>query len=304
MEERDEKKGRKEMEEGNEKKMEEKNDGQRKKAIDRVTIGGSMVNGVLLVFKFVAGVLGGSAAMIADAVHSLSDFVTDLVVLVFIRLSGKPQNKGHDYGHGKYETLATALIGGMLLAVGVMICVEGVSKIWDALHGVVLPQPGWIALVAALLSVISKEWCYRFTVRVGRRYQSSVVVANAWHHRSDALSSVGTSVGIGGAILLGDQWTILDPLTAVAVSGFIVWEAVSLVCEEPGVSGLHNLRTRRIGDHYAIEMHVRMPGAMTLYEAHRHATAIEQNIKHAFGSSTHVIVHLEPLKENGAYMEP
>lgn len=328
MEERDEKKGRKEMEEGNEKEMEEENDGQRQKAIDCVTIGGSMVNGVLLVFKFVAGVLGGSAAMIADAVHSLSDFVTDLVVLVFIRLSGKPQDKSHDFGHGKYETLATALIGGMLLAVGVMICVEGVSKIWDALHGVVLPQPGWIALVAALLSVVSKEWCYRFTVRVGRRYQSSVVVANAWHHRSDALSSVGTSVGIGGAILLGDQWTILDPLTAVAVSGFIVWEAVRLiresvgdlleaslpdeveqqisrlVCEEPGVSGLHNLRTRRIGDHYAIEMHVRMPGAMTLYEAHRHATAIEQNIKHAFGSSTHVIVHLEPLKENGAYVEP
>ena len=121
MEERDEKKGRKEMEEGNEKEMEEKNDGQRKKAIDRVTIGGSIVNGVLLIFKFVAGVLGGSAAMIADAVHSLSDFVTDLVVLVFIRLSGKPQDKGHDYGHGKYETLATALIGGMLLAVGVIV---------------------------------------------------------------------------------------------------------------------------------------------------------------------------------------
>ena len=250
------------MEEENERK-----DVERQKAIDRVTIGGSMVNVVLLVFKFVAGVLGGSAAMIADAVHSLSDFVTDLVVLVFIRLSGKPQDKGHDYGHGKYETLATALIGGMLLAVGVMICVEGVSKIWDVLHGVVLPQPGWIALVAALLSVVSKEWCYRFTVRVGRRYQSSVVVANAWHHRSDALSSVGTSVGIGGAILLGDRWTSLDP-------------------------------------HSAIEMHVRMPGAMTLYEAHRHATAIEQNIKHAFGSSTHVIVHLEPLKENGAYVEP
>lgn len=329
MEEGNEKKGRKEMEERNDKKeMEEENDGQRQKAIDRVTIGGSMVNVVLLVFKFVAGVLGGSAAMIADAVHSLSDFVTDLVVLVFIRLSGKPRDKGHDYGHGKYETLATALIGGMLLAVGVMICVGGVSKIWDALHGVVLPQPGWIALVAALLSVVSKEWCYRFTVRVGRQYQSSVVVANAWHHRSDALSSVGTSVGIGGAILLGHQWTILDPLTAVAVSGFIIWEAVRLVresvgdlleaslpdeveqqiarlvCEEPGVSGLHNLRTRRIGDHYAIEMHVRMPGAMTLYEAHRHATAIEQNIKHAFGPATHVIVHLEPLKENGAYVEP
>lgn len=322
-EEGNEKKGRNEMEEGNEKKG-----GQRQKAIDRVTIGGSLVNVVLLVFKFVAGVLGGSAAMIADAVHSLSDFVTDVIVVVFLRLSGKPQDKGHDFGHGKYETLATALIGGMLLAVGVMICVEGVSKIWDALHGVVLPQPGWIALVAALLSVVSKEWCYRFTVRVGRRYQSSVVVANAWHHRSDALSSVGTSVGIGGAILLGDQWTILDPLTAVAVSGFIVWEAVRLirgsiadlleaslpeeveqeisrlVLQEPAVSELHNLRTRRIGDHYAIEMHVRMPGSMTLYEAHRHATAIEQSIKSKFGAATHVIVHLEPLKEHGEYVRP
>ena len=194
--------------------------------------------------------------------------------------------------------------------------------------GGLLPRPGLVALVAAGVSIVVKEILYRYTVCEGRAVDSPSVVANAWHHRSDALSSVGTSVGIGGAILLGDQWTILDPLTAVAVSGFIVWEAVRLiresvgdlleaslpdeveqqisrlVCEEPGVSGLHNLRTRRIGDHYAIEMHVRMPGAMTLYEAHRHATAIEQNIKHAFGSSTHVIVHLEPLKENGAYVEP
>lgn len=327
-EEGNEKKGRNEMEEGNEKEMKEENDGQRQKAIDRVTIGGSLVNVVLLVFKFVAGVLGGSAAMIADAVHSLSDFVTDVIVVVFLRLSGKPQDKGHDFGHGKYETLATALIGGMLLTVGVMIFVEGVGKIWDAFHGVLLPRPGWIALVAALLSVVSKEWCYRFTVRVGQQYQSQAVVANAWHHRSDALSSVGTSLGIGGAILLGDQWTILDPLTAVGVSGFIIWEGAKLmrgsvgdlleaslpeeveqeisrlVLQEPAVGELHNLRTRRIGDHYAIEMHVRMPGSMTLYEAHRHATAIEQSIKSKFGAATHVIVHLEPLKEHGEYVRP
>ncbi len=301
--------------------MKDTNDGKRERAISRVTIGGSVVNATLLTFKFIAGVLGGSAAMIADAVHSLSDFVTDIVVLLFVHLSNKPQDKSHDFGHGKYETLATALIGLSLLAVGVMICVGGIEKIWASLHGAVLPQPGWIALVAAIASVLLKEWCFHFTIRVGKEYNSSAVVANAWHHRSDALSSMGTTFGIGGAILLGHKWTILDPITAVVVSGFIVWEAIKLLrksmsdlleaslsdkeeqeitriaLEDPCVSGLHNLRTRRIGDHDAIEMHLRMPGDMTLYKAHSHATAIERAIKEKLGSDTHIIIHLEPLNE-------
>lgn len=308
---------------------EEKDNGStRQRAIDRVTLRGSMINALLLVFKFLAGILGGSAAMIADAVHSLSDFVTDIVVLVFVRLSNKPQDKSHDYGHGKFETLATVIIGVSLLVVGVMLCIGGVRQVWSALHGAVLPQPGWIALVAAVVSVLLKEWCYRFTVSVGHRVQSSAVVANAWHHRSDALSSLGTTIGIGGAILLGHHWTILDPLTAVAVSVFIVWEAVKLVhqslgdlleaslpdeveqqigrlaLQEPGVSELHNLRTRRIGDHIAVEMHLRMPGQTTLYAAHNSATHIEQRLKAEFGAATHVIIHLEPLKDNGHYVAP
>ena len=300
----------------------------RERSIYRVTIAGSIINVCLLVFKFVAGILGGSAAMIADAVHSLSDFLTDIVVLIFVKLSNKPSDEDHDYGHGKYETLATALIGAALLAVGVMILYNGVTKTLAALQGEQLASPGWIALVAALLSVALKEWAYQFTARVGQRVKSQAVVANAWHHRSDAFSSIGTAIGIGGAIVLGKQWAVLDPIAAIIVSFFILkaaWglikqstselleaslpkhveeEILQLANEESLASEIHNLRTRRIGNRIAMEMHIRMPGGMTLYEAHLHASNIEQRIRKRFGQDTLVTLHLEPLKVNGRYEEP
>ena len=289
---------------------------------------GSAVNVVLLVFKFVAGFFGGSAAMIADAVHSLSDFITDVIVLLFVRLSSKPEDSDHDYGHGKYETLATSLIGLALLCVGVMIMYNGVHSIVSAVMGNHLPQPGMIALAAALVSIALKEWAYRFTAKVGRECESQAVVANAWHHRSDALSSIGTAVGIGGAILLGDKWAVLDPIAAVVVSVFIIrtaWqltkksagelleqslpaemerEIETIVAREPMASEVHHLRTRRIGSHIAIEMHLRMPGDISLYESHQHATNIEQKLRKRFGASTHIGLHVEPLKINGKYVAP
>ena len=289
---------------------------------------GSAVNVVLLVFKFVAGFFGGSAAMIADAVHSLSDFITDVIVLLFVRLSSKPEDSDHDYGHGKYETLATSLIGLALLCVGVMIMYNGVHSIVSAVMGNHLPQPGMIALAAALVSIALKEWAYRFTAKVGRECESQAVVANAWHHRSDALSSIGTAVGIGGAILLGAKWAVLDPIAAVVVSVFIIrtaWqltkksagelleqslpaemerEIVDIVAREPMASEVHHLRTRRIGSHIAIEMHLRMPGDISLYESHQHATNIEQELRKRFGASTHIGLHVEPLKINGKYVAP
>ena len=300
----------------------------REKSIYRVTLAGSAVNVVLLVFKFVAGFFGGSAAMIADAVHSLSDFITDVIVLLFVRLSSKPEDSDHDYGHGKYETLATSLIGLALLCVGVMIMYNGVHSIVSAVMGNPLPQPGMIALAAALVSIALKEWAYRFTAKVGRECESQAVVANAWHHRSDALSSIGTAVGIGGAILLGDKWAVLDPIAAVVVSVFIIrtaWqltkksagelleqslpaemerEIVDIVAREPMASEVHHLRTRRIGSHIAIEMHLRMPGDISLYESHQHATNIEQELRKRFGASTHIGLHVEPLKINGKYVAP
>ena len=301
---------------------------QRLREVYKVTIAGSIINVLLLVLKFAAGILGHSAAMIADAIHSLTDFVTDVIVLVFVKLGNKPMDSDHDYGHGKYETLATAIIGISLFAVGMMICWSGLVKTYHAFLGEELQQPGIVALVAAVASVALKEWAYQFTVRTGRKYHSEAVVANAWHHRSDALSSIGTMLGIGGAILLGDHWVVLDPLAAIVVSVFIIKAAWSLVMqsvkeltdaslsekeedeilktasEEEGVGEIHNLRTRRIGNKIAIEMHVRMPGSLSLYAAHEHATAIENRLKRKYGADTHVGIHLEPIKINGRYQAP
>lgn len=301
---------------------------QRLREVYKVTIAGSIINVLLLVLKFAAGILGHSAAMIADAIHSLTDFATDVVVLVFVKLGNKPMDKDHDYGHGKYETLATAIIGISLFAVGVMICWSGLVKTYHALCGEQLHQPGVVALVAAVLSIVMKEWAYQFTVRVGRKYHSEAVVANAWHHRSDALSSIGTMLGIGGAILLGDHWAVLDSLAAILVSVFIIKAAWSLVmqsvkeltdaslsekeegeivrtaAEVEGVCEIHNLFTRRIGNNIAIEMHVRMPGSLSLYVAHEHASAIENRLKQKYGAGTHVSIHIEPIKINGKYQQP
>lgn len=296
----------------------------RERAIRNVTLAGSAINVGLVVFKFVSGIVGCSAAMIADAVHSLSDLLTDAVVLVFVHISEKPQDKDHDYGHGKYETMASSIIGIALLLVGAAICYDGVRRIASVVHGHALEQPGFIALVAALLSIALKEWAYRFTARVGRRLGSPAVIANAWHHRSDALSSVGTAVGIGGAIVLGSHWAVLDPIAAVVVSLLIMQQALKqiressdellekslpddteklitdIVMQEPGVSDIHNLCTRRIGSAVAMEMHIRMPGGMTLADSHAHASAIERRLRSEFGPRTHISLHVEPAKGNGA----
>ena len=301
---------------------------ERERKIYRVTLAGSIINMVLLAFKFVAGVVGGSAAMIADAVHSLSDFLTDIVVVVFVRISSKPQDSDHDYGHGKYETLATSLIGMALLAVGVMILYNGARDIMRAIGGEQLPQPGMIALVAALVSIALKEWAYQFTVRAGKQIHSSALVANAWHHRSDSLSSIGTAIGVGGAIALGSKWAVLDPIAAVVVSLFVIAtaakllrqsadellekslpqdierEIVDIVGQEPVAGEVHNLCTRRIGSPIAIEMHVRMPGTHPLYESHHHASHIERRLRQRFGSNTHLSLHVEPMKVDGQYVDP
>lgn len=292
----------------------------REKGIFRVVIIGGVVNLLLLTFKFVAGVVGHSAAMIADAVHSLSDFITDIIVVVFVRISGKPEDADHRYGHGKYETLATAIIGVVLLGVGVAMLVGGVKSIVAALGGATIEAPSMIALVAAAVSIVTKEILYHYTVIRGKQYNSPAVVANAWHHRSDAFSSIGTFVGIGGAIFLGERWRILDPLAAVVVSAFIIKVAVELIkpCMEEllerslpadvereieelilsveGVTSPHHLRTRRIGNAYAIEVHIRMDGNMTLNQAHAITTSVEHLLKERFGPATHVGIHTEPIK--------
>lgn len=294
---------------------------ERDKKVYRVTLLGSVVNLLLLVFKFVAGVLGHSAAMIADAVHSLSDFVTDLIVIVFVKISSKPEDADHAYGHGKYETLASCIIGLALIVVGVMMGYNATVKIVDVVrNGTELASPGIIALAAAVLSIVLKEWMFRIARKVAREVDSPAVEANAWHHRSDALSSVGTAIGIGGAVLLGSKWAVLDPIAALVVSVFIVVQAAKIlsdaigqlmekslprdveqriceiVYEEEGTSDIHHLRTRKIGSQISIELHVRMNGSLTLREVHGKSIAIEKRLRAAFGDSTYINLHVEPLK--------
>lgn len=293
----------------------------REKKIYRVTFLGSIVNFLLLIFKFAAGIIGHSAAMIADAVHSLSDFITDIIVVVFVHLSSKPQDKEHDYGHGKYETMATVIVGAVLFIVGLGIMKNGVSSIWSFIHGETLPEPGMLAFIAAIISIVLKELLYRYTVAKGKELNSEAVTANAWHHRSDALSSIGTAVGIGGAILLGDNWRVLDPIAAVIVSVFIMRVAIKLVApglgelmekslpekdekeiEEiilsfPEVSDPHHLRTRRIGNYCAVDVHVRMDKDMTLEKVHNITVSMESRLRQKLGDHTIINIHVEPIKQ-------
>ena len=290
----------------------------REKEIYKVTMIGGIANLLLVGFKFAAGIAGHSGAMMADAVHSVSDFVTDVVVLAFVGFSARPQDRSHDFGHGKFETVATLFIGLALAAAAIGIVINGAGKFAAWLQGESLPSPGKIALWGALISIAVKEAIYRYTAAKGKKLESKAVIANAWHHRSDALSSIGAAIGIAGAIFLGERWTVLDPLASIVVGAMLIkvaWdllgpslgelteqslpdetekEILDLVQSVPGVSDPHNLRTRRIGNHIAAEVHIRLDGSMPLSEAHDKASAIERQFKERFGQEAHIIIHMEP----------
>lgn len=293
----------------------------REKAIYRITWIGFAVNLVLSAGKLAAGICGHSSAMVADAIHSASDFATDLVVLLFVRVSAKPRDEDHDYGHGKYETLATLLIGAALAGVGLKLLWSGGMAIRNFAHGILPARPDAIALWAAAVSIVAKELLYRYTARVGRRVDSPSVVANAWHHRSDALSSAGTLAGIGCAYFLGGNWRLADPAAAIVVALLILrvaWQLskmgidellekslprkeeeriLSLIAADPAVESPHNLRTRRIGHNIAVEVHIRVDGAMSVTESHRLTVDIERRLRDAYGTETMVSVHVEPSRQ-------
>ncbi len=292
----------------------------REKEIYSVTLKGTAVNAILIVLKFVAGILGRSSALVADAVHSLSDFISDIVVIVFIKISGKPRDKGHAYGHGKFETLATTIIGILLILAGTGLMINGIEAVIRYFKGDLPPRPDMLAPIIAVISIVSKEWLYRYTVKIGRKVHSSVVIANASHHRSDAISSLGTLAGILGAMYLGERGRILDPVAAILVSLFIIKsgydilkpavaelleaslsesaeeEIIKLVTSVDGILDVHNLRTRHIGNRVAIELHARMDGNIPLTEAHAKATAAENAIKSKFGNDSFINIHMEPIK--------
>lgn len=295
---------------------------ERQKTITRVTLTGSIVNLLLTAFKIFAGIIGHSSAMVADAVHSLSDLFSDIIVILFVKLSAKPQDTDHDYGHGRYETFASLIVGVLLAVVGLGLLAGGVAKTFAFFQGEPLPRPGLIALVAAILSVICKEGLFRYTVAAEKRVHSPALLANAWHHRSDALTSVATIAGIGGAFILGPDWAVLDPIAAAIVSLFIIKAAYDLlrpnidellekalpqktkqqitatILSVPGIVKTHRLRTRHVGPRIAVEAHIKMDGSMSLHQSHAIATEAEHRLRELLGQETHVILHTEPIKDN------
>lgn len=298
------------------------NKGNREQTITRVTIWGALVNLVLTVLKFIAGVLGNSAAMMADAVHSLSDLVSDVIVIIMVGISAKQQDKGHDYGHGKFETLASAAVALLLVVAGARLMAGGVREIRDVAAGHELERPSLIALIAALVSIAVKEVLYQWTVRTGRKVNSPVMISNAWHHRTDALSSVGAALGIGGAILLGGKWALLDPLVCCLISVFIIYVAVrmaipaleeltdaslpeevedrmkNIILSIEGVRDVHDIRTRSNGSRYIMDAHIVVDPDMKVSEAHRITDLAESEIRNEYGDETYISLHVEPSVES------
>ena len=290
----------------------------REKEIRNITIWGAVLNLTLTAGKIAAGILGRSAAMVADGIHSLSDLLSDFVVLAFTRISSKSKDRDHSFGHGKYETLATLIVSVILVSVGANMMSSGVKAIVAVFNGEILPKPGSIALIAAIVSIAIKEILYHATIRVGKKTGSTVVIANAWHHRSDALSSIGSLIGIGGAILLGDKWTMLDPLASCIISIAIITVAVKMAMpslaelletslpEEivkeietttasvKGVNNVHELKTRRNGMSFIIDAHIVVDPDISVVEAHDIATAVEDALRTRYGQETQLSIHVEP----------
>ena len=294
----------------------------RQREIRKVTLWGAGVNITLTIAKLLAGVFGRSAAMVADGVHSLSDLLTDAIVLIFTHISSKGKDRDHSFGHGKFETMATLIISVILIIVGAKLMEGGIRSIIDVANGEDLPKPGYIALIAAIISIVLKELLYQWTSRVGKSTNSPAVAANAWHHRSDALSSIGSLIGIGGAIILGHKWTILDPIASCGISIAIIVVAVKMAIPSlnelleaslpetieneiiatassvKGVKDIHNLKTRRNGISAIIDAHIVVDPSISITQAHDIATEVEEALSLKFGSETQVNIHIEPDKNS------
>lgn len=293
----------------------------REQKIREITVIGAIVNIILTGLKIFIGIIGRSAAMVADGVHSLSDLLSDIVVLIFSHISSKKRDKGHAFGHGKFETLATLIVSLILIVVGGSLMSNGIETIIDIINGNTIPIPGLIALWAAIISIVTKEILYQATVKVGRQVNSPVVLANAWHHRSDAFSSIGALIGIGGAIFLGEKWVILDPIVSCCISIFIIVIAVkmAITCfaelldsslpddiekeiiktalSITGVEDIHDLKTRRNGISYIIYAHIVVDANITVVQAHNIATNVEKALIKKYGAETQANIHIEPEKD-------
>ena len=283
-----------------------------------ITLIGVLVNGFLIVFKFLTGIFGQSQALIADAAHSFSDLFTDLVVLVGLRIGRKAADENHHFGHARIGTLASAIVGLALLATALFLGLKATFNIYHHTDN----YPTGLALVGAGVSIVLKEVLYHCTVHTGRRIKNQLIVANAWHHRSDAFSSVAVLLGVAGA-WLKPSWHVLDAYATLLVSFFIIKVGLDIfkkalneftdMSPEPevinkikncagcvnGVISIHDLRVRSSGGLYQMETHIVVDGRLTVSEGHRIAKAVESCLEEEIDSLDRVIIHVDPqIEEN------
>ena len=287
------------------------------RTVRRVTWWGMIINIVLTAGKIAAGIIGNSQAVVADGVHSLSDCATDVAVIVGVRFWSAPPDEDHPHGHSRIETLVSLFIGAALAAVALGLGYEAVSTIREN-H----PPPGAIALVAALVSIVSKEALYRWTVAVGRSIRSSAVIANAWHHRSDAFSSIPAAAAVGMALVF-PKWYFLDHVGAIVVmvfilqaSGRIIMPALreltdagapqdkraqieAIALKTPGVRGIHKLRTRQVGYGIQVDLHVHVDARLSVREGHAISELVKQRLYEQGPDVIDAITHLEPCDDPG-----
>lgn len=281
--------------------------------VRKVTWIGLLINIALACIKFAAGYFGRSQAMIADAIHSLTDTTTDVAVIAGSHFWSRPPDESHPYGHRRLETLVTVFIGFMLAAAGLGIGWDAVS----ALHDKHAAPPGWIALLAAMVSIVTKEALYRWTAMAGEKIKSPALAANAWHHRTDAISSIPVLIAVGGALIF-PSWSFLDLVGAVVVSIFvlhaalkIIWPGISELIDagapreiqkkitdiaghHPGVLEVHKVRTRYISTSLLVDMHIVVNGSISVREGHAIADEVELSIMDDIPRILGVIIHVDP----------
>lgn len=277
-----------------------------------------VVNIVLSLFKLLAGIFAHSGAMISDAIHSASDVISTVVVIIGVHMSGKKSDKEHQYGHERLECVSSILLAGLLLVTGIMIGISGVEKIAAGTAGEELMVPGMLALIAAVISLVVKEWMFWYTRAAAKKINSGALMADAWHHRSDALSSIGAFVGILGARL---GFPILDPLASVGICILIAKAAIDIfkdaidkmvdrscdeetvskmreaVMEVSGVERVDVLRTRLFGSKMYVDVEIAVNDDMPLKEAHAIAEKVHRTIERTFGDVKHCMVHVNPASE-------
>lgn len=273
------------------------------------------VNLVLSLFKLLAGILAHSGAMLSDAVHSASDVISTIVVIIGVKLSGKKSDAEHQYGHERLECVSAIILAGLLFATGVGIGMSGIKSILAGSKGQKIMEPGLLALIAAVVSIVTKEWMFWYTRAAAKKISSGALMADAWHHRSDALSSVGSFVGILGARL---GCPIMDPIASVVICIFILKAAIDIfkdaidrmvdhscdeetedkmrqaVLEVPGVKGVDVLQTRLFGSKIYVDLEISADGQQSLNDAHAIAERVHHMIENTFRDVKHCMVHVNP----------